>query len=284
MRQFTVNCMHDDMTKPVTNNWPELPVQNYLPINRCNLPAAILGSLSFQRHPVELRIDGVTELHRDLWQRLVKLQHLAERARQFMDYMTVHFLLEEPEAAGYQPQQRYTRIKLDYRQLLRGWMFDSDNREGAVLKGWVESRFGLLPTWHKGAITHADDNTYLQYLQDRITGIYNTNAPEAQLDVLYSYCQYELAQSLADDSHIQLYRGINPDIAHHLPAHGVLLFNNLNACSRSHERADEFGSQVYRVQVPRAKVLYYSGLLPGLLQGEDEYLVIGGLYDVETVR
>lgn len=284
MRQKPVSCMHDDITQHTTTNWPVLPAQTYLPINRCNLPAAILGGLSFQRYPVALALDGVAELHRDLWRRLATLPQHADRARQFMDYLTVHFLLEEPEEAGYQPQQRHTRIKLDYRQVLRGWMFDPDNREGAILKGWVESRFGLLPTWHKRTITSADSDAYQQYLHDRVTGIYNTNALEAQLDLLYSYCQYELARNSANDAHLQLYRGINPAMNSRLPDHqGVLLFNNLNACSRSLERADEFGSLVYRVSVPRAKVFYYSGLLPGLLQGEDEYLVIGGLYDVQSV-
>lgn len=262
--------------------WPVLPAQYLLPINRCNLPAAILGSLSFQRHPVALQLDGIVELHRDLWQRLAPLPQHEERAVQFMDYMTVHFLLDEPEEAGYQPPQRLARIKMDYRQLLRGWMFDSDSREGAVLKGWVESRFGLLPTWHKGEITSPDADMYQYYMHERTAGIYNTNALEAQLDLLYSYCQYELALRYTDDAHLPLYRGISPDAVHHLPNHGVLLFNNLNACSRSPERADEFGSQVYLVQVPRAKVFYYSGLLPGLLRGEDEYLVIGGLYETQT--
>jgi NAD+--dinitrogen-reductase ADP-D-ribosyltransferase len=273
--------MHDDITQAATQDWPALPAWAYLPINRCNLPASILGSLSFQRHPIALSLDGVAELHRDLWQRLALLTQHSERAAQFTDYMTVHFLLAEPEEAGYQPQQRHSRIKLDYRQLLRGWMFDADNREAAVLKGWVESRFGLLPTWHKGAIPNPTAECYRQYLHDRTTGIYNTNALDAQLDLLYSYCQYELALSYADDARLPLYRGINPGSAHYLPASGVMLFNNLNACSHSRERADEFGSLIYHVDVPRAKIFYYSGLLPGLLQGEDEYLVIGGLYDVQ---
>jgi NAD+--dinitrogen-reductase ADP-D-ribosyltransferase len=275
--------MHDDTPQATQNNWQALPDQAYLPINRCNLPAAILGGLSFQRHPVALQLDGIAELHRDLWQRLAMMSQHTERARLFMDYMSVHFLLEEPEEAGYQPQQRHARIRMDYRQLLRGWMFDADSREGAVLKGWVESRFGLLPTWHKGTISSPEADTYQHYMHERTAGIYNTNALEAQLDLLYGYCQYELSKCYADDAHLQLYRGINPDAAHHLPTYGVMLFNNLNACSRSQERADEFGSQVYRVDVPRAKVFYYSGLLPGLLQGEDEHLVIGGLYDTHRV-
>lgn len=279
-----MRCMHDDISHSDSESWPGLPTSRFSPINHCNLPAVILGSLSFQRHPVALTIDGVAELHRDLWQRLNTLDDPCKRARQFMDYMTVHFLLEDPEEAGYQPQQQHTRIKLDYRQLLRGWMFDPDNREGAVLKGWVESRFGLLPTWHKGAIAHADSENYLRYMQDRTSGIYNTNALEAQLDVLYSYCQHEIASRFSDKQRVPLYRGINQDSENHFPSEGVMIFNSLNSCSASLERADEFGSLVYHVEVPRAKIFYYSGLLPGLLQGEEEYLVIGGLYDVVLSR
>jgi len=28
-----------------------------------------------------------------------------------------------------------------------GWMFNSNGFEGAVLKGWVESRFGIIPNF-----------------------------------------------------------------------------------------------------------------------------------------
>ena len=278
--------MHDDMKSGIHSSpWPALPASAYLPINRCSLPAAILGGLTFQAHPITLSIDGIAELHRDLWQRLDKLTQHADRASQFMDYMTVHFLLQEPERAGYDPQQPYARIKMDYLQLLRGWMFDADSREGAVLKGWVESRFGLLPRWHKGLIRSADDDTYQNYLHQRTTGIYNTNALEAQLDLLYTYCQYELAHRYPETLHVTLYRGINPEeVTQAMPDKGVMLFNNLNSCSRTQERADEFGSLVYRVLAPQTKVFYYSGLLPGRLQGEDEYIVIGGLYEVERIK
>jgi NAD+--dinitrogen-reductase ADP-D-ribosyltransferase len=34
------------------------------------------------------------------------------------------------------------------------------------------------------------------------------------------------------------------------------------------------------VEVPLTKVLFYCGLLPGALQGEDEFLVIGGVSSV----
>ncbi len=37
------------------------------------------------------------------------------------------------------------------------------------------------------------------------------------------------------------------------------------------------------MRVPLAKVFYRTGLLPGLLSGEDEYIVIGGLYQAESL-
>ena len=47
-----------------------LPREARLPINRCNLPAVMLGSLTFQRYPTALLLDGVAELHHDLFRRL----------------------------------------------------------------------------------------------------------------------------------------------------------------------------------------------------------------------
>ena len=38
----------------------------------------------------------------------------------------------------------------------------SNSRESAVLKGWVESRFGLTPRYHHGPIRHYSDATHRQ--------------------------------------------------------------------------------------------------------------------------
>jgi NAD+---dinitrogen-reductase ADP-D-ribosyltransferase len=64
----------------------------------------------------------------------------------------------------------------------------------------------------------------------------------------------------------------------------VLLFNNLTSFSASRERADEFGDVVLAARVPTAKVFFHSGLLPGRFSGEEEYLVIGGLYRVSSKK
>jgi len=275
-------------TRPDSPTSASLPAAARLPINRCNLPAAILGSLTFQRHPTALHIDGVAELHRDLFERLGKLLNPEVRARHFMDYMTMHFRLESLEDAGLTPSTGRARPNADYLRVLRGWMFDSESREGAVLKGWVESRFGLLTRYHAGALSYSGTDADLRYLQARASGVYNTNAIEAQLDVLYAYCQYELSQQKPGVEHLRLYRGVND-----LPEHdwlcrtarhsGVVLLNNLNSFSSDPERADEFGDRILRAEVPLAKILCFSGLAPGILNGEKEYMVIGGIYQVELV-
>lgn len=266
-----------------------LPASSRLPINRCNLPAVILGSLTFQQHPTALKIDGLEQFHQDLFEQLDTMDEPGERARHFVDYMVVHFRLEALDEAGLTPGTRRGRPKANYLLLLRGWMFDTDSREGAVLKGWVESRFGLLPRYHKVPIYSAEDDGYRRYLQDHVSGLYNTNALEAQVDLLYAYCQYELGRRRPAQTHIVLYRGVNGLAEHDWLCRrgrsgGVVLLNSLNSFSTSAERADEFGALVLKVRVPLSKILYFAGLLPGLLGGEEEHMVIGGLYRVSTVE
>lgn len=260
-----------------------LPRAARLPINRCNLPAVVLGGLTFQRHPSPLLLDGVAELHRDLFARL-DAAPAAARGEVFRDYMTVHFQLEWPEQMGFAGQKK-GRIKANYIKTLRGWSFDTDSREGAVLKGWVESRFGLTPRWHGQPLRDSGGEAYRRYLEMRARGLYGTNALEAQLDLVYTYCQYELARRHAAARHVTLYRGINRLGDHEVLAEGaqgyhVLLLNNLNSFTCSRERACEFGDYILAVEVPLVKILFYCGLLPGVLQGEDEFMAIGGVAEV----
>lgn len=277
------------MTIPDKLHWPALPSTARLPINRCNLPAALLGSLSFQRHPQPLNIDGVHVLHAVLFKQLSGIPHAHVRARYFMDYMIVQFRLEHLEDAGYDKHAPADRGKANYLRVLRGWLFDPNGREAAILKAWVESRFGLIPRFHRRKISSPNTNAYRQFEQDRAHGLYNTNALEAQLDLLYSYCQHELHRNQPTTSHRRLYRGINrlakklEILATSEQGLPIVLLNNINAFSSNHERADEFGDTVITVNVPHAKVFYFSGLLPGVLEGEDEYIVIGGLYEIQLL-
>jgi NAD+--dinitrogen-reductase ADP-D-ribosyltransferase len=268
---------------------PTLPKSVRLPINRCNLPADILGGLSFQRAPTALAIDGVAALHRPLIDLLDEIEAAAERAQRFVGYMQAHFNLAHPEQAGLTDQQAKSRAKASYLRVVRGWAFDPDGREAAVLKGWVESRFGLMPRHHGDSLREPGSAAWQRYVAMRAAGLYGTNALEAQLDLLYAYCQYELARQFPQRSHIRLYRGVNRLSDHEIVADGdvhsgpegkVVLLNNISSFSRSRERAGEFGDSILSVDVPLPKLAFYSQLLPGMLKAEDEYVVIGGLYRV----
>lgn len=265
------------------DNKATLPREARLPINRCNLPAVVLGGLTFQQHPTELLLDGVAELHANLFQRLAAASPEA-RAEVFRDYMTVHFQLEWPEQMGL-TGHRKGRAKANYIKMIRGWSFDADSREGAVLKGWVESRFGLMPRWHGQPLRDPAGEAYNRYLEMRSQGLYGTNAIEAQLDLVYTFCQYELARRHRGARHVTLYRGVNRLADHEVlesrdKGQHVVLLNNLNSFTCSRERACEFGDYILAVDIPLTKIFFHCGLLPGVLQGEDEFLVVGGVVEV----
>nr|CRH04603.1 NAD(+)--dinitrogen-reductase ADP-D-ribosyltransferase [Candidatus Magnetococcus massalia] len=283
MRQNRLDCRLPD-------NWDELdvalPVHVQQRFNRCNLTADVLGSLGYQKHPVPLEIVGSHELHKRLFARLDEIKGRKKRAELFQDYMTVHFTLERPEEAGYTPGSRFQRIKTDYRRILRGWLFNPDGQEAAVIKGWVVSRFGLLPRWHDGVLDDCHSEAYAKYLQMQANGLYNTNALESQLDMVYAYCQYELRRRFPSQVHWMLYRGVNQVDQYEVLAKGkkgrrVVLLNNLSSFTEDRERADEFGDYIMEVEIPIYKVFCYNALFPGLLKGEEEVMVVGGLADVK---
>lgn len=263
---------------------PTLPSWARLPINRCNLPAVILGSLTYQHNPSALVLDGVHELHRDFFRMLAARQEADARSALFHDYMTMCFRLEALEDAGLTPGMAKNRGKLNYLKLIRGWHFDSDSVEGAVLKAWVESRFGLLPRHHRAPIRDFSGEAYRLYLEQRATGLYNTNAIESQLDLVYTFTQIELARRHPERSHFRLWRGLNRWEAHEIlgerDGEALVLLNNLNSFSDDPERAGEFGDRVIATEVPLSKILCCAEVMPGKLQGEGEALVIGGVYGV----
>lgn len=265
------------------NFTPSLPRYARLPINRCNLPAVILGGLSFQRQPSVLALDGVAELHADLFNRLDVIDTQPQRAEAFGDYLTVHFCLEHLETAGLTAHSR-KRAKANWKRVLRGWSFDSDGLEGAVLKGWTESRFGLLPRFHGEPLRDFSGPAYLRYQEMRATGLYGTNALESQLDLIYAYSQYEFRRDKEATGHIELYRGVNRLAEHEVLAKSggqqTVLFNNIVSFTSSRERAGEFGDYILSARIPTAKVFFHHALIPGVLTGEREYLVIGGVHEV----
>ena len=272
-----------NVCRTADNDSATLPRYARLPINRCNLPAVILGSLTFQHAPTALRLDGISGPHADLFRRLDAIAGKAERAEAFRDYLTVHFCLENLENAGLSTRSQ-GRANANWMRVLRGWSFDSDGREGAILKGWVESRFGLLPRFHGKPLRDFSGPAYLRYQEMRSAGLYGTNALESQLDLLYAYSQYEFHRTDRDTKRIELYRGINRIAEHEVltgsKSRQVVLFNNMVSFTASRERASEFGDYILSTRVPTAKIFFNCGLVPGVLKGEDEYLVIGGVYDI----
>lgn len=273
-----------------------LPKTARLPINRCNVPAVILGSLIFQRNPVPIYIDGVHELHKHLFSALDNYSSREQRAEYFMNYLAVQFRFEHPEDTGLDMDSSKTgkRHKADYLRTLRGWLFDPNGQEAAVMKSWVESRFGLLTRYHNGPLyassgNNAKTHRYNDFLESRARGLYATNALESQLDLLYSYCQYELARTCSPDLQARLYRGVNRPYEYEVLEqrarnHAVFLLNNLNSFTRNRDRAGEFGDYILEVSACWQKIVFYSDLLPGHLLGEEEVLLIGGVYEVDISR
>jgi NAD+---dinitrogen-reductase ADP-D-ribosyltransferase len=275
----------DNVTDTQREDLPTLPREARLPINRCNLPAIILGSVTFQSHPTILKLDGVSELHSELFVHLDGLNETKERAQLFRDYLSAHFCLDHLEEAGL-VEGVTRRANANWMRMLRGWSFDADGREGAVLKGWVESRFGLLARFHGEPLRDFSAPAYRRYQEMRASGLYGTNALEAQLDLVYAYCQYEFQRQPPSSAYLMLYRGINRIDEHEVLADQgrkqVVLFNNLVSFTSSRERAGEFGDYILETKVPLPKIFFHCRLLSGLLKGEDEYLVIGGAYQVES--
>jgi NAD+--dinitrogen-reductase ADP-D-ribosyltransferase len=280
------------MNKSTTKK-TNLPAYAKGPINRCNLPAEVLGDLSFQTNSKPLYIDGVAQLHQRFFQQLNTESNAEVRSQWFMQHMSAHFQLDNLEEAGYDAAMSVNRSRANFLRILRGWFFDSDSVEGAVIKSWVESRFGLIPRYHQGPIRSIEDESYARFASQSSRGLYNTNALEAQLDLLYSYCQYELSRRFPAENSIVLYRGQNSlQSLEQLPIQKgnidskssmTLLLNNVSSFTSDLSRAGEFGDMIISSEVPFAKLLFFSGLMPGIMTSEKEYAVIGGVNNVKLI-
>ncbi|MEW6490747.1 MAG: NAD(+)--dinitrogen-reductase ADP-D-ribosyltransferase [Thermodesulfobacteriota bacterium] len=257
-----------------------------LAINLCSVPPRALASLHFNREPSPLEIQGVHATHRRLFQRLDAEPCGGRRASIFHDYLEVVFQLHQWQRETSELGRR--SLRNSYLRFLRGWMVDSNSVEGAVLKGWVESRLGLLPTFHREPIPDLHSEAYFHYSLDRTRGHAHTSAIHSQLDLLFAYVQYELARCRPGETYRTLYRGVH-DLAEHRvveqlgPSRLVLCLNNLNSFTWDFERAWEFGTRVLEARVPLPKVFFQADLLAtSILRGEQEVLVIGGEYEVSV--
>ncbi|MDR2844531.1 MAG: NAD(+)--dinitrogen-reductase ADP-D-ribosyltransferase [Puniceicoccales bacterium] len=267
--------------------------------SRCNLPPWRIGAVEFQDDPQWLEIEGVRATDQRLFARLAGIADATERGNVFHDYVSVKFRLHEWEQ--HQASARAS-LRHSYVQLLHGWSSESNGRAGAVLKSWVESRFGLRATFHCGRLRE-DETAREHYWNDRMRGAARMMGVTMQLDLLYTFCQDELRRRFnAGERWVTLYRGTHDPEEYAMKTTAatapmrtsggperddadVVELNCLSSFTSDSEVAWEFGSQVWEVRVPLAKVVFFSGLLPRwLLGGESEWLVLGGEYRVRTLR
>lgn len=254
--------------------------------NLVSVPTGLLASASFNAFPVPLHISCVRETNRTLFTMLKDSATAEDAADLFQSYMAAVFDLDDQDRNGRGP----ARFRASsYLRLLRGWGYESNSPEGAVLKGWVESRFGLFPTYHKGQITHLPCEAWISYIEEKMSSRFHSNAISAQLDLLYEFSQWSLTRfHSVGCKHITLYRGTN-DYQENLLVerrskhHIIVRLNNLVSFTSDREVAESFGDIILKIEVPVVKILFFNALLPRHpLRGEGEYLVIGGDYEASS--
>lgn len=258
--------------------------------NLVGVPTGLLASAAFNALPLPLHIRGVHENHARLFDRLNAVGSPTEAGDCFQAYMDETFNLSAQHVApGDVPARRF---RASYLRLLKGWGYDANSREGAVLKGWVESRFGLFPTFHKAALARFASAAWSRYVEDKLSSRFHNNDIHGQLDVLYEFCQWSIKRWFRPERHpLTLYRGVNDfrDISllrgQSRPRSGIALvrLNNIVSFTAHRSIACEFGDSILEARVPMEKILFFNDLLPRhALKGEAEYLVIGGDYRVSV--
>ena len=249
--------------------------------NLVGIPAGLLGSAVFNDYPQPLHIAGVREQHNDFFE---SLSAAPDAALAFDHYMDMTFKLTHHDDPPNVIRPR--RFRADYRRLLRGWGFDANCREGAVLKSWVESRFGLFPTFHRQPLERVSSPAWSKYVEEKMSSRFHNNNIFMQLDLLYEFCQWMLERDRTSGRHVVLYRGVNDFIEYPLIRKNsdkeiIVRLNNLVSFTSVRNIACQFGDTILEAQVPKAKIVFFSELLPHHpLKGEAEYMAIGGDYRV----
>jgi len=259
-------------------------------INLVGVPTELLASCAFNDHPVPLHIAGVREMNKNLFEMLSQAADLSDAGEAFSCYMMAMFAVDPEQRERTIDQQSglaRRRYRSSFLRLIKGWGYDSNGPEGAVLKGWVESRFGIFPTFHKGIIQRFSGRTWTTYVEEKMSSRFHNNAIYIQLDLLFEFCQWVLEHLASPgETHLTLYRGINSFDEHQIVGRidkrtVVMRLNNLTSFSSDRDIADCFGDTILSVRVPVAKVAFFNSLLSTHpLKGEGEYLVIGGDYRV----
>jgi NAD+--dinitrogen-reductase ADP-D-ribosyltransferase len=226
-----------------------------------------------------------------LFDMLAKAESLPEAAGAFMLYLNAMFGID-PEQKEEPAPGRPRRFRSSWLKLLRGWGFDSNGPEGAVMKGWAESRFGLLPTFHKQPIRRISNAGWTGYVEEKMSSRFHNNSILTQLDLLFEFCQWALAtwptsSTSPGQSHVTLHRGVNA-LEDHLfferrGGEARIRLNNLVSFSSDREVAGCFGDTILTIRAPVSKIVFFNELLPAHpLKGEGEFLLIGGDYSARA--
>ena len=264
--------------------------QTWTSSNLVGVPAPLLASTTFNRHPLPLAIASTREAQPGLFALLDTCPAAPEAAAVFEHYMELAFGLQPGSGAGGGSGGEGRRWRTSYLKLLQGWGLDSNGGAGAVLKGWVESRFGIAPWFHKAPLARFPSPAWVDYLTEKAASRWQNNCIQQQLDLLYEFCQWSIArwQPFGSGPHVALWRATTRadeqliEGALRQGAQAVMRLNNLVSFALEREQADCFGDWMLHARVPTAKLLFYPGLLhAGALAGESEVLAIGGDYDVE---
>ena len=258
--------------------------------NLVGIPAPVLASAAFNARPQPLHIAGTRATHPGLFALLARCATPAEARAVFAHFMRLSFGLGPPPAdAGLAEARRW---KTSYLKLLQGWGQDANSAAGAVLKGWVESRFGLVPCFHHAPLQRFPSPAWMRYLEEKAGGRWHNNSIWQQLDLLFEFCQWMLARFalLGTGPCVTLWRGstrVGEQLVagelHRRQRRCTVRLNNLVSFSLSQEAASCFGDWVFRAEVPLSKLLLVPGLLDTrALEGETEVLALGGDYTVEA--
>lgn len=256
--------------------------------NLIGIASSCIASPRFNQNPQPLHIAGTREAAAGLFEQLTRQASLEASGRVFQDYMCVVFGFETEQRLGMDKQGR-RRYRNSYLKLIQDWGLDSNNAQGAVLKGWVESRFGLFPNFHKQPLAGFMGKEWLLYIEEKMNSRYHNNCIYMQLDLLYEYCQWVITRFQRPAARYKtLYRGVNSPTDYALNADKagkIVRFNNLVSFTDRRSIASEFGAYILEVEVPMVKLLFFNDLIPHhALHGEAEYLVIGGDYQVKVQR
>ncbi len=257
--------------------------------NLVGRPSEWLASCAFNDEAVPLAIWGVREMNGSLFSMLDQARDLAEAGEAFSCYMMAMFGLDPEQRGAAAATGGKRRYRSSFLRLIEGWGFDSNGPEGAVLKGWVESRFGVCPSFHKEIIEQVSSRAWAAYIEEKMSSRFHNNAIWVQLDLLFEFCQWAIRRfAFPGETHLTLFRGVNAFDEHWIvertaKREAVIQLNNLVSFSSDRGVAGCFGDTILTARVPVSKILFFNGLLSShLLKGEGEYLAIGGEFRVSV--